>query len=167
MPDYTGFYLNSAGSVVRIECFELIHPSFSKVYRVVRNVTAGITLNHENGLPYDYQYCPLKIERSHTTDDLDEGLSIGMGLLGDELPQEFDRVNAGAYSHIVPVLKYRVYRSDDLTAPMFGPSVLEMRGCSFDDMGQASFEATAPRLNTTTTGEIYTLDRFPMLRGFL
>ena len=167
MPDYTSFYLNSAGSVVRIECFELSHPNFTKVYRVVRNVTAGITLNHENGLLYAYDYCPLKIERSNTTDDLDEGLSIGMGLLGDELPQEFDRVNAGVYSHIVPVLKYRVYRSDDLTAPMFGPSILEVRGCSFDDAGQASFEATAPRLNTTKTGEIYTFSRFPMLRGFL
>ena len=167
MPDYVGFYLNSSGSVVRIECFEFSHPSFTKVYRVVRNVTAGITLTHEDGLPYNYDYYPLKIDRSNTTDDLDEGLSIGMGQLGDELPLEFDLVNNGAYSDTVPVLKYRVYRSDDLTAPMFGPSILEVRGCSFDDAGQASFEATAPRLNTTTTGEIYTLDRFPMLRGFL
>lgn len=167
MPDYVGFYLNSAGSVVRIECFELSHPSFSKTYRVVRNVTAGITVTHEDSLPYHYDYYPLKIDRSNTTDDLDEGLSIGMGALGDELPQEFDRVNDGAYSDIVPVLKYRVYRSDDLTAPMFGPSVLEVRGCNSDQSGQVSFEATAPRLNTTTTGEIYALDRFLMLRGFL
>lgn len=167
MPDYVGFYLNSSGSVVRIECFELSHPSFTKTYRVVRNVTAGITVTHEDSTSHAYDYYPLKIERSNTTDDLDEGLSIGMGLLGDELPQEFDRVNDGAYSDVVPVLKYRVYRSDDLTAPMFGPSILEVRGCSCDDSGQASFEATAPRLNTTTTGEIYTFARFPMLRGFL
>jgi hypothetical protein len=29
------------------------------------------------------------------------------------------------------------------------------------------FEAKAPSLNVNKTGELYTFDRFPMLKGFL
>lgn len=65
-----------------------------------------------------------------------------------------------------PLMKYRTYRSDDLTTPLYGPLIFEIDNTSFKKEG-ASMLCSAHRLNTTATGEIYSMDRFPMLRGFL
>jgi hypothetical protein len=65
-----------------------------------------------------------------------------------------------------PTVTYRTYRSDDLSAPMFGPVVMEIQAIAMTRQG-SSFEAKAPSLNVSRTGETYTIDRFPGLRGFL
>lgn len=65
-----------------------------------------------------------------------------------------------------PVMKYRAYRSDDLTAPMLGPLIFQVNNIAFQKEG-ATLSASAPRLNLSATGELYDLDRFPTLRGFL
>ena len=65
-----------------------------------------------------------------------------------------------------PRVVYRTYRSDDLTRPLFGPIVLEVDSFAFNREG-STFTAKAPSLNINKTGELYRLERFPMLRGFL
>lgn len=67
---------------------------------------------------------------------------------------------------IKPTVKYRVYRSDDLTAPLDGPFTFEVVSIAFKKEG-ATLQCNAPRLNLVSTGEQYDMDRFPMLRGFL
>lgn len=98
--------------------------------------------------------------------DLDNGLRISFGDLGEVLPKELDAVASANSMHIKPTIIYRVYRSDDLTAPMIGPIRLEATNFSFTREG-ASFEASAPYVNNNRTGETYNLTRFPMLRAFL
>lgn len=65
-----------------------------------------------------------------------------------------------------PIVLYRTYRSDDLTAPLVGPIKFEMDSVAFQKQG-ATIQCSARKLNLTATGELYTMDRFPMLRGFL
>ena len=65
-----------------------------------------------------------------------------------------------------PIVKYRTYRSDDLTQPIFGPVTLEIATLAMTREG-ASFDARAPSLNVNRTGEVYSLTRFPMLRALL
>jgi hypothetical protein len=93
-------------------------------------------------------------------------LKIQLGDLGEILPKELDAISAGVGFGIKPTLKYRTYRSDDLSAPLYGPITLEISALTFKKEG-AAFEAHAPRLNSTATGELYSTIRFPMLRGFI
>lgn len=72
--------------------------------------------------------------------------------------------NPGSY--IKPTILYRTYRSDDLSQPLSGPHRFQVDNIAFQKEG-AIFQCTAARLNLSATGEIYTMDRFPMLRGFL
>jgi hypothetical protein len=65
-----------------------------------------------------------------------------------------------------PVVLYRTYRSDDLTQPLVGPIKFEMDSVAFQKQG-ATIQCSARKLNLTATGELYTMDRFPMLKGFL
>lgn len=166
MADYAEFFLNSASSVVQLECLEISHPAFTKTYRVVRNATNGITVRYENGVYYDHSYYPLAIQSIGSRGDLDQGLTINLGDLGEVLPKELDAVTSDNSFDVKPVVKYRTFRSDDLNNVLFGPLVLEVKTFSFNREG-SSFEAKAPSLNINKTGELYKLDRFYPLRGFL
>lgn len=167
MPDpYVEFFLNAPSELIQFECLEISHPSFSQVFRFVRNKTDGLTATIETAAVVNFVYCPVKISQTHLKDDLDYGIKLEFGDLGEILPDEIDRVAAANNFVVKPKLKYRTYRSDDLANVMFGPLFLEITTFSFNKTG-ATFEAKAPSLNLNRTGEIYTIDRFPMLRAFL
>lgn len=163
---YQQFFFNSKSSVISFECVELSHPNFSQHYYIVRNAVAGLTVTHEDSTTHTYTYYPVRIEQHDTTGDLDNGFTFTFGDLGTIIPAELDRVaNANGFATL-PTIKYRLYRSDDLTAPMLGPVQLQGKTFTLTKDG-AAIEATALQVNLNGTGEVYTLDRFPMLKGFL
>lgn len=166
MSTYTEFFLNSAGRIIQYDCLEISHSAFTQTYYVVRNHTEGLTVIHEDTTSHNYQYYPLKILSLGARGDLDQGLQIVLGDLGEVLPQEIDAVSDGDGFGEKPVVKYRTYRSDNLLVPLYGPLLLEVTTFSFT-REDSSFEARAPQLNINKTGEIYEIDRFPMLRGLL
>lgn len=163
---YISFFLNSKASIVELELIELSHPDFSLIYQIVRNAVNGITVTLETGASVFFDYYPLSLEGSTVQEDLDYIITIKVGDLGEIIPIELDRVSSNDGFDIKPKVIYRLYRSDDLTAPMFGPLTLEISEFNFTKEG-AEFEAKAPLLNISRTGELYSLDRFPMLRGNL
>lgn len=166
MSRYSEFFLNSRSSVVQLELLEISHSAFTKVYRIVRNAVSGIDVVLENGRTERFDYYPLRIENNGSRDDLDQSLTITLGDLGDVLPEELDNVASNAGFSERPVVTYRTYRSDDLSQPLFGPVILEVDSFAFNREG-STFTAKAPSLNVNKTGELYKLERFPMLRGFL
>lgn len=161
------FFLNSASSVVRLECLEISHPDFTRVYYVVRNATRGITVRHEDGIWRDYEYHPMRIQSLGITADLDSGIRVDLGDLGTLVPSEIKSVMAAGGMAEKPLVNYRVYRADVLDKVMDGPLRLEIKKVSRNDKGWCSFEAKAVALNASVTGEIYDLTRFYPLRGFL
>jgi hypothetical protein len=166
MSAYTEFFLNSRSDVVQLELLEISHPNFTQTFRVVRNAVDGVTVTLEDLSVQNFEYYPLKIDGNSPRGDLDFTINVSFGDLGEVLPPEIDAVTAANGFGVKPVVKYRTYSSTDLTTPLFGPVVLEIESFSFNREG-ASFSAKAPSLNNTSTGELYKIDRFPMLRGFL
>lgn len=163
---YVEFFLNAASKLIQFECIEISHPDFSQVFRFVRNHTDGLTTTLETTEVVTWDYCPVRIGQSELADDLDYGIQLEFGDLGEILPAEIDLVSQADSFATKPKLIYRTYRSDDLDTVMLGPIELEIGDIAFNRTG-ATFEAAAPALNIHGTGEIYTIDRFPMLRGFL
>jgi hypothetical protein len=167
MSKYSEFFFDSSSSVVPLETMEISHPSFSKTYWIVRNAINGITATLEDGVTQQtFDYYPLSIKQAGSSDDLDQKMQIQLGDLGETIPQEIDACIAAGLLETKPTLVYRVYRSDDLTAPMEGPFVYEITSIA-QKSDAAAFNAQAPALNTSRTGEAYDLGRFPMLAGFL
>lgn len=166
MSVYTEFFLKSRSNVVQLELLEISHPDFTQVYRIVRNAAAGVTVTLETAVVAEFDYYPCRITSLGNRDDLDQAFRIDLGDLGEVLPLELDAVAEADGFATKPEVLYRTYRSDDLTQPLFGPLELEVQTFAFKAEG-ASFVARAPQLNEDTTGELYKLDRFPMLRGFL
>jgi len=160
------YFLGGARTDVRLELVEFSHPSFSQVYRKVRNAAEGVLVTLEDGSAAPFDYYPMSIEAMGNAGNLDTGVRISFGDLGEVLPRELDRVYADDAMATKPVVLYRVYRSNDLTRPMIGPLRLQATAFSFTSEG-ATFDAAAPYVNNNKTGETYNLTRFPALRGFL
>lgn len=167
MGTYSEYFLNSRSNVVQLELVELTHPDFTQAYRIVRNARDGITVDLSPGeLAVPFIYYPARVEQMGARDDLDSAIRMDLGDVGDVVPGEIDAVAEAGGFMTKPAVRYWTFRSDQLTTPLFGPIVLEVPSISFNDEG-ASFEARAPSLNSTKTGERLTLDRIPMQRGFL
>lgn len=167
MSRYSEYFLNSQSNVVKLELLEISHSKFTQTYRCVRNAVNGVTVTLEDDTEAEFLYYPLKITPIGNKDDLDQSLRVDLGDLGEILPQELDAVSSALGFKEKPVVKYRVYRSDELDeGPIMGPWVLEVTTFSFDREA-SSFEARAPSLNINRTGELYSVARFPMLRGFV
>jgi uncharacterized protein DUF1833 len=163
----SNFFLNSAQNVVQYDCVEIAHPSFSQTYRLVRNATKGLpAVTHEGPSgPFAYTYFPMRIKPVGSTNDLTQSLSITIGDVQGVIQSEIALAQAANTMNTRPVCTFRCYRSDDLTQPIFGPLVLEISIITTSEEGN-SFEAHAPKLNNNRTGEIYSLETFPMLSGF-
>lgn len=166
MSAYSEFFLSTASAVAELELIDIFHPNFDKVYYIVRNQPAGVTVTLEDATERDYKFYPLDVRPIGFRDDLDQGFAITIGDTGDTLPAEIERVLTADGTNVYPTFTYRSYRADNLTAPLFGPVNLVIESVSFTEEG-ATFNAVAPSLNRSRTGELYRLDRFPMLRGLL
>lgn len=165
MSALTEFYLNGSSSVVKLELCEISHPSFTKTYYVVRNAISGVTVKLETGAWQLFDYYPMQITPTGSDNDLDQSLKITLGDLGELLPTEMDACSAAGTFTIKPTLIYRTYRSDDLTTVMDGPNRFVVSNLAFNQDG-GTFEAGAPNLNNSRTGEVYDMNRFTPLKGF-
>jgi hypothetical protein len=171
MPTYAEFFLNCPARVVQLELIEISHPNFSQDYRVVRNKVGGakawvVPIGGSPAAEMQFDYYPLRITSKGDRNDLDYGLQIDLGDLGDIVSGEVDNVAAADGFGTKPKMRYWTFRSDDMTSPLFGPVSLEIPALPMTNMG-TSFEAAAPALNSNRTGEMYLISRFPTLKGTL
>ena len=163
---YAEYLFGSAPGVTELELVEISHISFSQVWRLVRNQSDGVTVTHSvGGAEFVYEYVPMRIRQLGSSGDLDQELQVQIGDVGEILPDELDAVFADATFREKPLFRYRTYRSDDLTEPMYGPDTFEIVSLAFSREG-CSFKATPKRTNVNRTGFNYTLNKFPMLRAF-
>jgi hypothetical protein len=154
MSDLAEFYLGSLSSVAELELFEISHPDMTQTYRFCPQAKDGVTVDLSPGeLDVPFIYYPAEV-------------SLQLGDVGTLMPDEVDAIEEAGGMLTKPTLRFWVFRSDDLTAPRFGPLTLEIPTLASEEMG-SSIEARAPRLNANRTGEIYSLGRFPMLRGWV
>ncbi len=163
MSALSDYILNSAPFVVQLQLLEFSHPNFSTTYRIVRNAIAGVTVTHEGGAgPFTYDYYPLLIKAVGSGDDLDQSIEITLGDLGQILPAELDNVAAANAFTTKPTVAYREYRSDDLTAPIYGPLTFQIDSLAFSKDG-AAMKAKAAAFNQGRIGLYYTDENFETL----
>lgn len=159
------YHLNSAPSVVLIQCIEIKHSLWPSPLRYVMNHGDGVTVRHEDGVSAFYEYMPLDLKRGNTSDNLDQKLTITVGDLGEVVPQLLKRVRA-AKTEECPEVIFRQYFSTNLNSPIEVVSQMYVTNSSRDMQG-STFEAGAQKLNVVGTGERYTVEMFPSLRGFM
>lgn len=161
MSDYTSFYLNASGAIAEVNCIEITHPTFSFYLQSFDD--EGFHVVHEDGQKTFYEYLPMQIDRSNVNNDLDQIVKMTI--------HDFDDRLIDAYKNLPdkkPVIfKQRIYRDDNFQSPMIVIQTLHITSMSNDSKGNVTFEAKAPELNSVKTGDVYSFEQFPLLRGTL
>lgn len=160
MSDYTAFFLDASAGIVLLECVEISHPSFSQVFRYVKNDIDGITAE---GNFFDYQ--AMSIKRSNVSNDLEQKMSLTIADMQDELSNAIRGIRTSDYANVRPSFKFKIFRDDDLSNAMVTLQTLEIATVSKDSDGLVTFDAKAPSLNDVGTGVVYSIEDFPLLRG--
>lgn len=155
------FFLNVEGGFVFLDLIEISHPDLPVPLRFVRNDLFGITVKHEDGLKYEYEYQGFNIKRSNTNRTLDQEISITFADYEDSLTKALKNTNR----KISPTFRYRRYLDNDLDHPKLVIQTLEITDISKDGSGFVTFDAKAEQLNNVKTGEVYTIENCPLLRG--
>ena len=158
------YFLKTKSSVVQLELIEFNHPNTGP-FRFVRNKVDGVSAFVDSAYQ-TFNYYPMKISQLGVRDNLDSGFKIEFGDVNLVLAAQLDAIRAASGFGTKPTVRYWSFRSDDLAVPLYGPFTFEITTISFTKQG-AMFEAHAPFANINKTGEVYSLARFPMLRGFL
>jgi len=60
-----------------------------------------------------------------------------------------------------------MFRDDDLTSPLDFIQILQVVRVNNDSNGVVTFEASAEQLNSVKTGDVYTLNKYPLLKGVI
>ena len=143
-----------------IDTLEIYHSMFTKRYLFTRE-PEGLTAQIENGDTVNFLPTNFEPVLNSTKNDLDTVFQFTLPDPNNLLDNELEIL---PLDNSEPILVfYRAYISDDLSYPaeFYRLQVLNVS----QEKGIFTFEAGAAQLNWKRTGEIYSYDRFPMLRA--
>jgi hypothetical protein len=157
--------LASVPQTVRsISVLQFSHSTMTQVFYLWREPYEGaVTL--EDGSVVTVQPLNFEEKLAGSEENLDQNFQINLDTtdIEDTFREQMDLVPLDSSERVECV--YREYLSDDITAIVAGPAVLQVEAVSYQ-IGAATITACSPRLNVTSTGEIYAPRDCPTLRGF-
>lgn len=143
-----------------IDTLEISHSLLSTRYLLTREPT-GLTATLETAETVTFEGTNINIILNSAKNDLDSNFSFTLPDIDNILDDELDLIPLDNTEPIVCI--YRSFNSDDLSAPS---SIFELEVLNVSQKkGVFTIECGVPQLNWNKTGEIYTYDRFPMLRA--
>ena len=163
---YIDFFSKSERSEIMVETIEIYHPNFSQTYYLQYVSRNPITVKDENGVSFTCQPCPMKLKRLGSSGDLEQAMQLSIGDVGMIIAEEMLNIEKADGFTVKPVCKIRAYSSKDLNTIVFGTFVLEITDVQTTEQGSL-LEVRPPNLNVSGTGQLYTVQRFPMLLGFI
>lgn len=146
-----------------IETLEISDPYASKTYYFVKGNKA-VTAKLESGAIVTFEPTAMQASRARQSNDLSQNASFTLpdvdNILDDEL------ANRPLNAQEPTLLTFRLYISEDLTAPAIEPVTLEVVSIT-QKKGSVTFNTAVPRLNKLETGQRYTTELIKPLLGFM
>lgn len=161
---YEAYLLNSPDGERHIEVVTISHSKLSKTYHITPT-PEPVAVTFETGGDVVPMPVNLTVEKSQSRGDLDEQFNFNISDIDGTLNDEADRIPLDDEEPLV--VTYRGFMVSDTSAPCEGPFFLEGVSMTKSTDGTVTIAAQSPSLVVNRTGELYTYERFPMLRGFL
>jgi len=142
---------------------------FSQVYYLQRQFTEDIQVVLEDASTVTAMYAPMNLEQASSNQDLSHERNIVIQMVNDIIASENDNYDPVTHGSEMPVFTSRVYiayRDGTISSLMYGPITLPVRKISNNSEGISISVSTKPA-NESATGEIATVTRVPMLKGFV
>jgi len=147
---------------------ELYHPSFLSILRFVQDtqdqtLTLEATAPRDPSLPTVFTAISMVIEEPQETQDADPVLTVNLGGVGAEVQDQVDLIIGEEVLTPIECI-YRKFYSGDLSAPVVVLS-LSVSTIRFEGYTKVAFTAEDIDFANKISGELYTIERFPMLAG--
>lgn len=161
---YELYLLNNPDGQRLIEVVSISHSALTKTYHLTPTPEPVLVT-----LETSEQIVPiptnLNVQKSRSKDDLDEQFTFNFDDSYGVLSDEADRIPLDSNEDVL--ITYRSFVADDTSEPADGPFYLYGVSMTKSTSGTVTINAQSPSLVVNRTGELYTYERFPMLRGFL
>lgn len=166
--DYIKFLTVKPAAQREIRTLEFFHPEFSSVQRFVRDFIDQ-TLTLESDAPRNAGQSVLftaismdVVEPAESQEGL-QVLSVSLGATNDEIQDQVNQITpSGIFTPIECI--YRKYYSGNLSEPVLVLN-LSVSSLGFEGYTKNNIIAEDQDLASKSSGELYTLDRFPTLRN--
>jgi hypothetical protein len=152
-----------------IEIIELSASWFTRKYYLQRQVTDDIEVVLETGETVTANYAPMSLNQSSNNADLNYERNIIIQQVNDIIAEEQSRYDPDIHDNEFPMFisrGYVLYRNGDISQIKQQPIRLPIRKMRRDERG-ALFNVTTKPANQSATGEVCTVTRAPMTKGFL
>lgn len=141
---------------------------FSKTYYLQRQFTEEIQVELETGEIVDVDYAPMSIDQASSNADLNYERNIVVQMVNDIIALEQDNYDPEINGDEQPLFQsrgYIAYRNGDISPIKTTVISLPVRKMKRDSVGTIVNTSTTPS-NSSSTGEVVTVTRAPMLKGF-
>jgi len=147
---------------------EIFHPQFSSVLRFVkdftdRNLTLEAGAPRNAGETVTFTALALVIEEPSESQEGDQVLKVSMGAVANQVEDQISQISGTGFLDPIEVV-YRKYYSEDLSEPV-KVLYLDASFLSFEGYESVDFTAEDADFYNKSSGELYTLERFPTLTG--
>lgn len=161
-------YASAPVDRTEMEMVSFSAPWFSKVYHLQRQFTEDIELTLETGEVVDVAYAPMSIDQASSNADLNYERNISIQMVNDIIASENDNYDPDLHYGMNPQFQSRgfiAYRDGTFSGVKYGPVTLPIKQIKTNNQGAVINVTTKPS-NEYATGEIATVTRVPMLKGF-
>lgn len=153
-----------------LETIEISHPDVVQKIYITGNFTPGgsFLATLEDDTVVSFMYRPLTIQRNSQSGNLNQTFSITIQDMNLEVSPWADQIPLE--SLVPPIMKIRTYTYNRETRVVSslveGPYTVLIKQYNQNELG-STIEGQPSQTALTGSGERMTIDRFPMLRGFV
>ena len=162
-------YVSAPVDRTELEIISFSAPWFTKTYYLQRQFTENIQVTLETNEVVDVLYAPMNIDQASSNADLNYERNISIQMVNDLIAAENDNYDPEINGSQTPIFQSRgfiAYRDGTISGIKYGPITLPVKTIKTNNQGAVINVTTKPG-NDYATGEVATVTRVPMLRGFV
>lgn len=167
--DLRAIYASAPVSATPFEVISAEAPWFTQTYYLQNVLTEELSVTLETGAVVEVDYAPMSLEQASSNADLNYERQIVIQYVNDILGSEMANYDPDIHTWADFKLKSRgyIYYRDGTISSIKTPVVnLPVRNVNFNYIG-ANVRVSSKPANESATGEVATVNRVPMLKGFV
>lgn len=164
-------YANAPVSSTPFEVISLHAPWFSQTYYLQNVTTDEIQVTLETDEVVNVIYAPMGLGQSSSNGDLNYERNIIIQMVNDIIASEQDNFDPEIHNPLDQYVQsrgYIYYRTGDISSIQTTPVISYIRDITTDsETCSANIRLSSKPSNESATGEVATITRVPMLKGFI
>ena len=164
-------YASAPVASTQFEVISIYAPWFSQTYYLQNVFTEDLQVTLETDEVVDVLYAPMGLGQSSSNADLNYERNILIQMVNDIIASEQDKYDPEIHDPLDQYIQsrgYIYYRTGEISSIQTSVVTTYVRDITTDsETGSANVRVSSKPSNESATGEVATITRVPMLKGFI